>query len=76
MADISIDRLPLKYHLSCSQYLKAESEVQQELSQFVSSKRIEKERASKVKRGTKGRGNVIVHRLLSIHGNGHCALGV
>lgn len=53
LIDISADRLPLKYRLPSSQWLKAGNEVQQELSQLVSSKTILKERTSKVKMGTK-----------------------
>lgn len=53
LIDISTDTLPLKYRLPYSQYLKAGNEVQQELSQLVSSKTILGDRISKVKTGTK-----------------------
>lgn len=74
--DIFIDRLPLKYLLPYSQYLKAGNEVQQELFQFVSSKTVLRDRASKVKMGTKEKGKMVVGCLLSIDGNGHCVLEV
>lgn len=56
LIDIStLDRLPLQIRLSCSQCFKAGNEVQQESSQFASSRTL-KERTFKSEKGDKGKG--------------------